>query len=523
MNVVVALLVGLLVAWPASAEGNPRVAIVGGGVAGASAAYHVRQALPEADITVFERKRLGGRAEEVVIDGVTVELGASIIWNKNYLMADLAQAAGLEREQLEGDGLLAVYDGQILVFEESSWSLLTLLRLLLRYWFSFWEFRPAPAAAFAKFQGIYKFLDSGTAFEQADELLKATGLYDYTQASLFEWVRETYGVGMDQLRAELLAGVTKTDYNQHTLEVNALAGMVALLPATDPGVWRIRGGNGRLPPAVLCAANATVRCPVAVSAVRRLEDGRFQLDLASQQGQAAEQDKTQQQGRPAVQQGAEGPFDAVILATPLEGSGISLEGLPDKPLIPARKYQKARATEGSAGGLVVTTIVKGSVRPSYFGLTEMVYSTVLVTEDARLPWNSLSLVGHTSGNATLWKLFSREGMPHAWLELMFERGFEVVAERVWDAPGAYPAFDPPEDFAPFKLADGLYYTAALENAASAMEIAAIEGRMTALLTAQHLKGQAAARAGTAGQQRAPGDGTVLRPPSQDAEQVAAAA
>ncbi len=37
--------------------------------------------------------------------------------------------------------------------QESSWSLLTLLRLLLRYWFSFWEFRPAPAAAFAKFQG----------------------------------------------------------------------------------------------------------------------------------------------------------------------------------------------------------------------------------------------------------------------------------------------------------------------------------------------------------------------------------
>lgn len=29
---------------------------------------------------------------------------------------------------------------------------------------------------------------------------------------------------MDQLRAELLAGVTKTDYNQDTLEVNALAG-----------------------------------------------------------------------------------------------------------------------------------------------------------------------------------------------------------------------------------------------------------------------------------------------------------
>jgi prenylcysteine oxidase/farnesylcysteine lyase len=401
----------------------------------------------------------------------------------------------------------------LLAAQESSWSLLTLIRLILRYWFSFWEFRTAPAAAFAKFQGIYQLLDSGTTFDRPDDLLKATGLYEYTQASLFEWVRETYGVGMDQLRAELMAGVVKCDYNQHTLDVNALAGMVALLPATDPGVWRIRGGNGRLAPAVLRAANATVRCPAAVSAVRRLEDGRFQLELGPQQDQGPEHCGADQEQQLAGQLGAEGPFDAVILATPLESSGLSLEGLPDKPLIPARKYQK-----------VVTTIVKGSVRPSYFGLAEMVYSTVLVTEDARLPWNSLSLVGRTTpGNATLWKLFSLDGMPHAWLELMFERGFEVVAERVWDAPGAYPAFDPPEDYAPFKLANGLYYTAALENAASAMEIAAIEGRMTALLAAQHLKSRAAAAAGAAGQQRAQGDGAVLRPGSEGVEQPAVAA
>lgn len=44
------------------------------------------------------------------------------------------------------------------------------------------------------------------------------------QASLFQWLRESYGVEMDVLRQELLAGVTKANYNQHTLEVNALAG-----------------------------------------------------------------------------------------------------------------------------------------------------------------------------------------------------------------------------------------------------------------------------------------------------------
>lgn len=40
-----------------------------------------------------------------------------MIWNKNFLMADLVQAAGLDREELADEGLLAVYDGQILVFE----------------------------------------------------------------------------------------------------------------------------------------------------------------------------------------------------------------------------------------------------------------------------------------------------------------------------------------------------------------------------------------------------------------------
>ena len=101
---------------------------------------------------------------------------------------------------------------------------------------------------------------------------------------------------------------------------------MSLLPATDPGVWRIKGGNARLAPGVLRAANATVRCPAAVAAVRRLPDGRFALDLAAEQeGQAVQQ----QQGE---------PFNAVILATPLEASGLRLEGLPDKPFIPSRKY-----------------------------------------------------------------------------------------------------------------------------------------------------------------------------------------
>ena len=48
--------------------------------------------------------------------------GASIIWQRNYLVRDLAAAGGLALEPLpQGDGLLAVYDGRELVFAESPW------------------------------------------------------------------------------------------------------------------------------------------------------------------------------------------------------------------------------------------------------------------------------------------------------------------------------------------------------------------------------------------------------------------
>lgn len=44
--------------------------------------------------------------------------------------------------------------------------------------------------------------------------------------------------------------------------------------------------------------------------------------------------------------------------------------------------------------------------------------------------------------------------------------------------------DPPEDFAPFELADGLFYTHALENGAFTPEWAVLSARNVALLVAQ---------------------------------------
>lgn len=102
---------------------------------------------------------------------------------------------------------------------------------------------------------------------------------------------------------------------------------MSLLPVTDPRVFRLRGGNGQLSPAVLRAANATVHLSAAVTAVRRQQDGRYMLEVGAQ---------------------AQGPFDTVVLATPLEGSGgLRVEGVALPP-IPARKYQQVG--RGGQGG-----------------------------------------------------------------------------------------------------------------------------------------------------------------------------
>ena len=69
-------------------------------------------------------------------------------------MLELAKAVGLDTEEpVAAEGLTAVYDGKTLVLEESSWSIVTLLRLLWRYWLSWLPLRTAPAVAFAKFEG----------------------------------------------------------------------------------------------------------------------------------------------------------------------------------------------------------------------------------------------------------------------------------------------------------------------------------------------------------------------------------
>lgn len=106
----------------------------------------------------------------------------------------------------------------------------------------------------------------------------------------------------------------------------------------------------------------------------------------------------------------------------------------------------------------------------------------MVTEHAGTPFASIAPAKLFPDKTMLYKLFSTDPMKDEELSNIFTQ-HEVIGTFPWYA---YPQFHPPEQYAPFKLADGLFYSNAWENAASCMEISAVSAMNSALLVQQKL-------------------------------------
>src|SRR5215216_4261275 len=85
---------------------GPRVAVVGGGIAGLAAAHRLRERLPEARITVYDKApHLGGKLRTGELVGRAVETGA-----ETFLVRDASggqsAAVALARRVGLGDALV---------------------------------------------------------------------------------------------------------------------------------------------------------------------------------------------------------------------------------------------------------------------------------------------------------------------------------------------------------------------------------------------------------------------------------
>ncbi len=439
-----------------------RVAVIGGGIGGASTAFHLRQLLPNVSIDVFEREaRVGGRIDHVDVDGA-VETGASMWIGQNRLLHEFAVRAGLPVVRKAGSGLLGVWNGHDMVFRSSVFMPVTMIRALWRYGLASRDVQQLVDETVARFSRIYDIPPWNSVVDLfSDEL----ALKNLTQVTL-ETFLAARGISQTYID-ELASAAVRVNYGQSQAQISAFAGLVTLA-AMSSDAFQLAGGNVQIVDAMLRRADASVRLQTPAYRIEKLSP----LSAATSPSTVWQRvvklfDKAaapHEAAAPTARFLVNGePFDYVVLATPVElSSKLQFVGV---------RRPKERAFQSTH-----TLIVSGV--PAATRELE----TVLTTESAEpgADFTSFALQKRFANGTAVFKVFSRRPLDERVLQSAFaDGGFTVHWRKAWRA---YTVLSPtaPSEWSDAVLDDdGALYTSALESCVSTMETAALAGRNAA--------------------------------------------
>jgi oxygen-dependent protoporphyrinogen oxidase len=316
-----------------------RVAVIGGGIAGLTAAYRLRGLLgPAASITVFEStQRLGGKLQTVDVDGVPVDVGAEAFLVRRPEALELVEELGL-------GGRLVCASGARPTVRAGGRTAELPRRTLMGI--------PADAG---EVDGVLS--TQGVAAVAAEASLPRVELPARADVNLGELVRVRFGDELvDRLVSPLLASVygASADVLGLRAVLPAVADAVdrgapsltaaarALLPApsasSTPVFGTLRGGLGVLVDRLAAVARATILPGTPVQALSRTPDGWVV--------QAAEQHVV----------------DGVVLAVPAPAARRLLSGVSD-----AAAYAYGEVDQASMA-VVTLALPAGSQLPQASGV-----------------------------------------------------------------------------------------------------------------------------------------------------------
>ncbi|XP_067560888.1 prenylcysteine oxidase 1 isoform X2 [Pseudorca crassidens] len=443
-------------------------AIIGAGIGGTSAAYYLRQKFGnDVKIDVFEKGEVGGRLATVTMQGQEYESGGSVIHPLNLHMKRFVKDLGLSAVQ-SPSGLVGVYNGETLVYEESSWFIINMIKLIWHYGFQSLRMHMWVEDILDKFMRIYRYQSHDYAFSSVEKLLHSLGGDDYLglfNRSLLETLQKA-GFS-EKFLDEIITPVMRVNYGQ-TMNINGFVGAVSM-SCTDPGLWAVKGGNK-----LVCS--------------RLLQASKSNLISGSVMS-IEEKTRTKQTGNPTkvyeavYQTGSETHsafYDIVLVATPLNRKMSNITFLNfDPPIEEFHQYYEP----------LVTTLIKGQLNSTVFtsrALDEFDLGTVLTTDNPDLFINSIGFVSSVeesnnpqpkADRSHVWKIFSAGPLTKEQILKLFV-SYDYAVKRSWLA---YPHYTPPEKCPSIILHDRLYYLNGMEVAASAMEVSAVAGYNAALL------------------------------------------
>ncbi|KAI0699779.1 FAD/NAD(P)-binding domain-containing protein [Cerioporus squamosus] len=455
-----------------------RIAIIGAGAAGSSAAFWISKAKAryglDVEVDVYDKNSyVGGRSTTVSPYGddsfAPVELGASIFVKVNKILWRAVSEFGLELEDWKGDSdddqVMGIWDGHEFVLTTGGGSLLgnwmDKIKILWRYGYKApMKTQEIVDTMIGRFLRMYE--PSAPVWQNASSLLSELDMADVTAQTMAEYL-DLHGVDR-RFSRELVEAATRVNYGQDVDKIHALEGMISLAAT---GASSVRGGNWQIFENFIAASGARLYLNTTVKAISRFSaSGPWMV-----QSSAFKEPRL---------------YRAVILAAPYDQADISFST--KVPLSPVQKRPYVH--------LHVTLLSTTSPTPnaSYFnqGHGHKAPTTVLTTYDGvRLrgrsepEFNSLTYHGHVltkdgakwvnAEGAEEWvvKIFSKQRLEDQWLREMFDGQVGWVLRKEWDA---YPVLPPTVDFPPVKLADGLYYVNAFEPVISTMETETLAAR-----------------------------------------------